>query len=74
MAFLVNKVKEENLNYILMIDGSDGSVAESVSRQSGAAIKTLNSCQSVPPEDIENGVSYLSIMLDNLAVLREVLS
>ena len=74
MAFLVNKVKEENLNYILMIDGSDGSVAESVSRQSGAGIKTLNSCQSVPPEDIENGVSYLSIMLDNLAVLREVLS
>ncbi len=74
MAFLVNKVKEENLKYILMIDGSDGSVAESVSRQSGAGIKTLNSCQSVPPEDIENGVSYLSIMLDNLAVLREVLS
>ncbi|MGN1442726.1 MAG: metal ABC transporter substrate-binding protein, partial [Acutalibacteraceae bacterium] len=73
MAFLVGKVKEENLKYILMIDGSDGSVAESVSRQSGAEIRTLNSCQSVPPEDIENGVSYLSIMEDNLAVLREVL-
>ncbi|MDD6526467.1 MAG: metal ABC transporter substrate-binding protein [Oscillospiraceae bacterium] len=73
MAFLVGKVKEENLRYILMIDGSDGSVAESVSRQSGATIRTLNSCQSVPPEDIENGVSYLSIMQQNLTVLKEVL-
>lgn len=74
MAFLVNKVKEENLKYILMIDGSDGSVAESVSRQSGAQIKTLNSCQSVPPEDLQNGVSYLSIMQQNLEVLKEVLN
>lgn len=74
MAFLVNKVKEENLRYILMIDGSDGSVAESVSRQSGAQIKTLNSCQSVSPEDVENGVSYLSVMKDNLEVLKEVLA
>ena len=74
MAFLVGKVKEENLRYILMIDGSDGSVAESVSRQSGAEIQTLNSCQSVPPEDIGNGVSYLSIMRKNLAVLKEVLN
>lgn len=74
MAFLVDKVKEENLRYILMIDGSDGSVAESVSRQSGAEIRTLNSCQSVPPEEIENGTSYLSIMRDNLEVIREVLS
>lgn len=73
MAFLVGKVKEENLKYILMIDGSDGSVAKSVSRQSGAEIRTLNSCQSVSPEDLENGVSYLSIMRQNLAVLKEVL-
>ena len=74
MAFLVNKVKAENLRYILMIDGSDGSVADSVSRQSGAQIKTLNSCQSVSPEDIGNGVSYLSVMQDNLEVLKEVLA
>ncbi|MGN1195109.1 MAG: metal ABC transporter substrate-binding protein [Acutalibacteraceae bacterium] len=74
MAFLVNKVKEENLKYIIMIDGSDGSVAESVSRQSSAEIKTLNSCQSVPQEDLQNGVSYLSIMQQNLEVLKEVLN
>ena len=74
MTMLVNTVKEQNLPYILMIDGSDGSVAESVSRQSGAEIRVLNSCQSVSADDIAAGMTYLSIMNDNLQVLNEVLN
>ena len=73
MTMLVDTVKEQNLPFILMIDGSDGSVAESVSRQSGAAVRVLNSCQSVSGDDIAAGVTYLSIMKDNLDVLKEVL-
>ena len=57
-----------------MIDGSDGSVAETVSRGSGAEIRVLNSCQSVSPDDIANGASYLTIMENNLSVLSEVLN
>ena len=74
MTFLVDTVKEQNLPFVLMIDGSDGSVAETVSRQSGAEIRVLNSCQSVSPDDIANGNSYLSIMENNLSVLSEVLN
>ena len=74
MTFLVDTVKEQNLPFVLMIDGSDGSVAETVSRQSGAEIRTLNSCQSVSPDDIAAGASYLTIMENNLAVLSEVLN
>ena len=74
MTFLVDTVKEQHLPFVLMIDGSDGSVAETVSRQSGAEIRTLNSCQSVSPDDIAAGASYLTIMENNLAVLSEVLN
>ena len=74
MTFLVDTVKEQKLPFVLMIDGSDGSVAETVSRQSGADIRTLNSCQSVSPDDIANGASYLTIMENNLSVLSEVLN
>lgn len=74
MAFLAQTVKDRNLPFVLVIDGSDGSVAEAVSRQSGAKIKTLNSCQSVPEQDIKNGVGYLEIMRQNLEVLKEVLN
>lgn len=74
MTFLVDTVKEQHLPFVLMIDGSDGSVAETVSRQSGADIRVLNSCQSVSPDDIAAGASYLTIMENNLAVLSEVLN
>ena len=74
MTFLVDTVKEQSLPFVLMIDGSDGSVAETVSRQSGAEIRTLNSCQSVSPDDIAAGASYLTIMENNLSVLSEVLN
>ena len=74
MTFLVDTVKEQHLPFVLMIDGSDGSVAETVSRQSGAEIRTLNSCQSVSPDDIAAGASYLTIMENNLSVLSEVLN
>ena len=74
MTMLVDVVKEQELPYILMIEGSDGSVAESVSRQSGAEIRVLNSCQSVSADDIAAGTTYLSIMTNNLQVLNEVLN
>ena len=74
MTMLVDVVKEQELPYVLMIDGSDGSVAESVSRQSGAEIRVLNSCQSVSADDIATGTTYLSIMTNNLDVLSEVLN
>ena len=74
MTFLVDTVKQQNLPFVLMIDGSDGSVAETVSRGSGAEIRVLNSCQSVSPDDIANGASYLTIMENNLSVLSEVLN
>ncbi len=74
MTNLVEAVKTNGLHYVLKIEGSDGKVADTVASQSGAQIRTLNSCQSVSAEDSENGVTYLSIMEDNLAVLQEVLN
>lgn len=73
IAFLSEKVKEKELLYVLVIDGSDGSVAETVAAQSGAKIRTLDSCQSVSDDEIKNGKSYLSIMTNNLEILKEVL-
>ncbi len=73
IKFLAEKVKEKNLSYVLKIDGSDGAVAETVASQSGAKIRTLNSLQSVSEDEINAGATYLSIMKDNLEVLKEVL-
>ena len=74
MAYLIDKTKELSLPAILIIDNSDGSLAETVSQESGAKILSLDSCQSVSMADINQGVNYLDIMKSNLEVLTEALN
>lgn len=74
MAFLIDKTNELSLPVILTIDGSDGSLAKTISDETDAKIKTLDSCQSVSIADIKNGTDYLKIMASNLEVLKEALN
>jgi len=77
IVFLAEKVNEWKLNTILIIDGSDGSIARTVTDNTEAKnqeILQLNSMQSVTKEAIEEGTTYLSAMQDNLKVLTEALS
>ena len=73
MVKLIETVSDKNLNYVLTIDGSDGSVADAVCRQTGAKKLELNSCQSVTKKNIQEGISYLEITESNLSVLKEAL-
>lgn len=74
MAFLIDKTKELNLPVVITIEGSDGSIAEMICKETGAKTVTLDSCQSVSAADIENGTSYINIMKNNLEILREALN
>ena len=67
-------MKDKALPYILVIDGSTSEFAKYISRETGAEIRMLNSCQSVGEVERENGMTYLSAMTENLAVLKEVLN
>lgn len=74
MAFLIDKTTELKLPVVLTIEGSDGSLAKTVCDETGAKSATLNSCQSVTAQDIENGTSYINIMKNNLEILQEALN
>ncbi len=76
IVFLAGKVDELGLNTILQIENSKGTIAQTIrsSTKSGdQQILTMNSMQSVEPKDIEKGASYLSIMEENLKVLKTAL-
>ena len=77
VTFLAGKMDSLQLPAIFTIDGSNGKIARAIldaSKQSkGAEILTLNSMQSVTDEQIKAGVSYLSIMRDNLENLKKAL-
>lgn len=76
IAFLAEKLKELGLSKVLIIENSDGKIADTVIEQSGtsATKAVLNSMQSVTTDDVKDGVTYISIMQDNLEVLKEALN
>ena len=62
---------------VLTVDGSNGSIAKSVisnTKDKNQKVLKLNSIQSINKDDISGGVTYLSIMRDNLKVLKEALN
>ncbi len=73
MTFLIEKTKELSLPCILVIEKSDGKLADTISRETEAKILTLGSCQSVTQADADNGLTYLSVMENNLTTLTEAL-
>ena len=76
IAFLAQKVDELSLNCVLTIEKSDGKIAKTVIESSSdrnRKILVLDSLQSVTKKDVESGATYLSIMENNLSVLKEAL-
>ncbi|MBQ9749520.1 MAG: zinc ABC transporter substrate-binding protein, partial [Clostridia bacterium] len=76
IAFLSGKVDELGLGVVLTIDGVNHKIAETVisnTTAKNARILSMNSMQSVSSTDVKNGVSYLSLMEENLTVLKEAL-
>ena len=77
ITFLSGKVDELGLGCVLTIEGKDHSIAETIIQNTASKdqkILTLDSMQSVTSADIANGVTYLSLMKENLEVLKEALS
>ena len=72
-AKLTEAVKDNGLSYVIVIEGSDANLAESIKTETGCEILTLNSMQSVRREQIKEGMTYLSVMKSNLEVLKKAL-
>ena len=76
IAFLSQKVDELGLGTVLTIDGVNHKIAETVietAESEHVDILSLNSMQSITSADIQDGITYLSIMEDNLEVLKNAL-
>ena len=75
VSFLAGKVDELKLPAVIMIEGSDGKIAQTIveTAESEPEVLTMNSMQSTASKDIENGADYLSIMESNLGVLTQAI-
>lgn len=71
ISFLINKVKQEKIKKVYKIELSNGKIAETVSKDTGAEVLELHSAHNVTADDFSKGVTYVDLMKRNLAVLSK---
>ncbi len=77
VLFLAEKMDELGLPAICVIESANQSIAKTIvnnTENKDQKILVMDSMQSVTSEDVVNGVDYLSIMENNLEVLKEALN
>ncbi|MDO5146625.1 MAG: metal ABC transporter substrate-binding protein [Eubacteriales bacterium] len=76
VTFLSGKVDELNLSTVLILEKSDGKIAKTIvenTQKKDQKIVSMDSMQSVTAAEVEEGVSYLSIMEKNLDAMKAAL-
>jgi len=74
IAFLIDKVKADNIPIVFHVEFSSRSIANVVAQATGARLLELHSTHNVSHADFTGGVTYLDIMNRNLEQLREALN
>ena len=76
ITFLAGKVDELGLKNVMTIEKSDQKITKAIienTKDKNQKILTLDSMQSATSDDVKAGTTYLSVMEDNLEVLKEAL-
>ncbi len=74
MAKIIDKVKQEKIPVIFYEELTEPKIARAVSFETGAKMLLLHSCHNVSAEELESGVTYLSLMKQNYNNLKEALN
>jgi zinc transport system substrate-binding protein len=74
VAFLIDKVKAENVKAVFYIEFSNQKMADVISEETGCEKLLFHCCHNVTRSQLDEGVSYLGLMEQNLETLREALS
>ncbi len=73
VAFLIDRVREEELPAVFYIEFSNEKMADVVCEDTGCRKLLFHSCHSVSSEVLQNGTSYLDLMRQNVSALKEAL-
>ena len=74
VAFLIDKIKAEQIPVICYIEFSNRRVADAIAEATGAEPLLLHSVHNLSKQEIASGASYLSIMQQNIETLRRALN
>jgi len=73
IAYLTDLVKEKRLSTVYYIEFSNHLVADSIAEATGAKTALFHSCHNVSKQELDDGVTYLTLMRGNLETLKETM-
>lgn len=73
VAFLIDKVNDENIPVVFHIELSNEDMADTICEATGAKKLQFNACHNVTADQFKSGVTYLDLMWENVEVLKEAL-
>ena len=74
VAFLIDTVRRENVPAVFYIEFSNEKMADIIAEETGCKTLLFHSCHNVTTDELENGVSYLALMEQNLENLKEAVN
>lgn len=74
IAFLIDKVTDESIPVVFYIEMSNEKIADTLCEDTGAKKRLMHSCHNVSRDEMAAGASYLSLMTQNIEVLKEALA
>jgi len=74
LAFLIEKIREEEIPAVFYGELSDMRTANSISRETGAEPLLLHSCHTLSRELFDAGLGYIELMEANAEALRKALN
>lgn len=70
MISLVRQIKTKGIKYIFYEELTSPKISQTLADETGTGMLPLNAAHNITKQDLSSGLSYLSIMEDNLAKLR----
>ena len=74
VAYLMDKVREDNIPNIFYIEFSNQKIAKSIQEETGAVPLILHSCHNLSKDEMDKGMTYLELMQQNAANIKEALN
>ena len=74
VAFLIDKVKAADVKGIFYLELSSTAMADTICDDTGTKKYQFNSCHNVTFNQFKNGVTYVSLMEENVKVLKKALN
>ena len=71
LKYLIDQVEEDSIPVVYTIELSSQKIARAIAETTGARVLTFHSCQTVTREEFDAGATYLSLMWQNVEVLKE---